>query len=336
MHISALMRWLCHLVPALIFGIGAGGCSLFHGRCSETVVYVCCDDDTGAYVGDATGCPASCPSGSSVSNICDGTPIADSGPPQVLDAGSPTPPPLMCMPARGLASCLSEGTAPANQAFVLPVEVNDCACCPDTECAVEVDRATQTLRLTTTMCPDPCDCAQCLPAYARCEVPALAEGAWNVVVNQAPAFSLQALVPAPGLVAPPPLCATHAGVDDCQLDDRLEVEPRRPDRLCVRRHSTGTVLRMETDCPSCGEILGPCLTRVEQRFTDDLPPGGEIYVDTFAGQTDCDIDCPAICQPDSLDCRTPELEAGNFYRVWYEGTVIGSFTAGGADSCFAP
>lgn len=322
------MRLVCHLVPAVTLVVIAGGCSIFHGRC-EPVIEVCCDDVSGAYVQDATGCPGSCPSGSFVAPSCGPTP-GDAGTP--VDSG--TSQPLMCMPRRGVATCLRESVVESGQGFLLPVDMASCGCCPGTECEVAIDEASQTVRVTTTLCPDPCDCDACIPVEASCAVPALAPGDWNVVVNEAPAFTLSAAIAAPGLTPAPPLCATYARVDDCALSEDLDAEPREPERLCLEAAPGGYVMRMEVDCIGCGELLGPCLVRAEPRFTDDLPAGGELYVDTFSAQSDCDVDCPAICVQDSIDCRVPELEAGEFYRVWHQGTEIGSFTVGDGTECF--
>lgn len=334
------MRWMCHLVPVLACASALSGCFLFHGgECAETVVRVCCDDRTGREVPATNPCPLECPSGSTErSGLCPadsdaGTGTPDAGPTPLADAG---PSRLMCSPLRGAAACSSPWAVPAGQTFDLPVELDACACCPETECAAETgtEDGEPVLRITTTMCPDPCDCDACFAAVASCEIPPLAPGRWHVAVNGAPAYELNAEVVAPGLVPGADGCATFGPADACAISERVVSRDRPVDRLCTQRRTEGWTIRMEVDCPGCGELLGPCEATVEERFTDDLPPGGEIRLSTRSRQTECDIDCGPGCAPASLDCRLPELDPGGFYRVWRGGELVGSFTEGEPETCF--
>ena len=79
-------------------------------------------------------------------------------------------------------------------------------------CGVDVDHDSQTLNLTTTLCPDPCDCDSCDLPTAQCEIPALGAGLWDVVVNDHPAFRLPISYERE---IPPPRCASYAAEELC-------------------------------------------------------------------------------------------------------------------------
>jgi hypothetical protein len=72
---------------------------------------------------------------------------------------------------------------------------------------------------------------------------------------------------------------------------------------------------------------------LEPRLTDDLPPGGEIRLAPQHHATSCDIDCPEVCTRFEQRCEIPSLTPGDFYRVWADGEVMLSFTAGEGEVC---
>ncbi len=256
-------------------------------------------------------------------------------PPVREDAGrpllGPDAGPLMCPLVRADASCLSSFLVQPGAAFDLPLTFDTCGCCAASECRVEVTsiEGAPTLRLETTLCPDPCDCDACYVPVVHCAVPALAEGAWNVVVNGAPAFSLP-VFPDSGLLPPPPACATFAEPDTCSRSEApLDPSGWRPSAVCVdTRRPDETAIVVSSDCWSCGDLLGPCVATLEPRVTDDLPPGGEILLAPTHFPTQCDVDCPAICIPAEQRCVVPPLVPGHFYRVHADGEVMLTFTAG--------
>lgn len=341
------MRNLCHFVPVLALALS--GCFLVHngepepgpgpgpapipepGRCSVPDGMVCCSFRAEPVRTGETDCPFQCPPGSTLTADweCGGAGVADGG-------VAPPPVPLpRCPPTRADWACFDDAfAAPVGTPFELPVQLDTCACCAETECVVEADDASRTLRLTTALCPDPCDCDACFLPVVECEVPPLREGDWTVVANGAEAFTLPVTDEEPFT---PPACATFAQEDSCALDERIETVPFPPEQICVAEHRLvdRAEVSLVRSCPDCAQLDGPCNVALHPRFTDDLPPGGDLHIDAATGHTtDCDVDCPAVCVERTQRCISPRLNDGEFYRVFYDGRVVGSFTAGtGAASC---
>lgn len=335
------MRWTCHVVPSLALGLLLSGCYLAHETCGLPPGQVCCDLDRSQIVPSIPDtCPVVCPRGA----VPRGGLECLAGPPPPLDGGMPPPPPprdagrdagLRCPLARASATCLESFLVSPGLPFELPVAFDTCGCCIDTECRVEVATVlgAPTLRLETTMCPDPCDCDACVMPEARCAVPALSEGLWNVVVNGAPAFALPVFADS-GVVPPPPACASYADPDRCALSEGpLDPSGWRPRRVCVHERGweggpTSTAITVTNDCWGCGDLHGPCVASLQPRFTDDLPPGGEIFLAPTAFPSACDVDCPAICVESERRCLVPRLTPGDYYRVWADGEPMLTFIAG--------
>jgi len=321
------------------------GCYLLHQNgeepCGPPTGQVCCDaDGYPARVGPGA-CPLSCPAGTRLRAEASCTP-SDGGtappppPPVPADAGTPADAgPLMCPEVRADATCLESFLVQPGVPFELPVTFDTCACCAATECRAEVTEVlgTPTLRLTTTMCPDPCDCETCVTPRASCAVPALEAGLWDVVVNDAPAFRLP-VFPDSGFVPPPPACVSYAEPDVCRLSESVpEVSGYRPGEVCVRERGGAalpTTVTVAHHCWGCGDLQGPCSVTLEPRLPADLPPGGEIRLGPTHFATACDVDCPDVCIRAEQSCIVPDLEPGGFYRVWADGEVVLSFTADGA------
>ncbi len=246
------------------------------------------------------------------------------------DAGPVDPPILRCELTRPDVSCFESFLIAPRRAFELPFAFDTCGCCIETECAVTVDAATRTLSLSTTLCPDPCDCDACVTPTGTCAVPPLEEGLWRVVVNDFTAFELPVAEDG-GLVPPPPACASYAEVDSCTPAFPLSSLPP-PTDVCVTTaplRSTLDVLRVHEPCGSCGRLAGPCYASLTPRLTDDLPPGGDIRIASTEYGTACDIDCPGVCVPQDRDCVVPSLVPGDFYRVFLDGVQHETFVAGG-------
>lgn len=341
------MRSSCHFVPALVCALACAGCSQSHssdadagvtpppadaggGLCSQPSDAVCCE--AGREVpAPPTPCPFRCPEGAVIVPVffCGGG-WDGGGPPP------PPPPPPPCPLVRADVACLAEDLVVApGVPFELPLAYDQCGCCIETACSVEADDATRTLRLGTTLCPDPCDCDACVVPTVTCSVPGLRRGSWRVIANGSDAFTLSV----GGAVDPTAAgaCATFADANDCEPGERLDLHEVRPEIVCAEPHAflPQHRLRLSWSCPDCREINGPCIVQYEERFTDDLPPGGELHLAPPTAHTaDCRADCPPACFERTAECITPDLVAGNFYRVWYEDRPILSFTAGdGAAIC---
>lgn len=251
-----------------------------------------------------------------------------------IDAGHALPDAaaLECPLARPDATCLESFLVQPGRAFSLPFAFDGCGCCVETECAVAVDAPSKTLSLTTTLCPDPCDCDGCVTPTGACDVPALEQGDWRVVVNGAPAFELPVFEDS-GLVPPPAACATYAEPPSCG-GDPWALDAWAPDAFCVApRASLGgqfDVLRAKHECFPCPASLGTCSAELNPRYTDDLPEGGDItlYLTSYAGT--CELACPAVCLEVERDCAVPALTFGHYYRVFAGGELRASFVAGAA------
>jgi hypothetical protein len=265
------------------------------------------------------------------------TPVYDAGhifidAPDSFDAARPDAPPsgLRCEPQRADVSCFESFLVAPGRAFELPFAFDQCGCCIDTECAVAIDASTQTLSLTTTLCPDPCDCDACVLPTGACSVPPLEEGLWRVVMNGAAAFELPVFGDG-GRTPPPPACASYADVDRCEPAFPFAGMPVPPSDACVttgRSRSTLDLLRVHEPCSSCGLLAGPCYAALVPRGTDDLPPGGDLHVDASEYGTACDVDCPDVCVPQDRECIVPALVPGDTYRVFLGEELVSTFIAG--------
>lgn len=324
---SATMRATCHAVPMIVCALS--GCALVHGRdgeCSIDPGFVCCTTG-GARSPVRTGsCPFRCPSGSGLVPSASCVEDRDSGVPP-FDATRPIP--LECAPQRADSSCV--GPVYAGAAFELPVTFESCGCCPTVECAVGVDAIARTLRLSTGLCPDPCDCDGCyLPAVA-CPIPALDAGTWNVVVNGAHAFDLPVVHPGEPASA---ACFDYAEPDVCGGSESVSPGAHSLSRLCTASAPDGSPrLTIGYDCFACTSREDVCAATLVPRFTDDLPPGGELLLEPRVYVTRCLISCDDECAPRERTCVVPALVPGQLYRVWVEGNVVLSFTAGDPPSC---
>lgn len=328
----------CRIVPSLACAalFFLPGCFLAHSLDDEPCLdrprpadVVCCA--FGGPVAPETTCPFVCPRGSSATSSaeCGWAPPPDDGgtvaPP--VDAG-----PLACPSVRADATCLESFVVAPGVPFELPVTFDTCACFPASECRAEVDAASQTLRLTTALCPDTADCEVCEAPRASCAVPALREGSWNVVVNGAPAFALPVFADS-GFAPPPPACATYAQPDRCAISERIDPIGWRPSEVCIAPRPGSAaggevVVTVASQCWGCGDLGGPCIATLEERFTDDLPPGGELRLAPTHHRTECDVACTDICIRAEHRCLVPQLTPGHFYRVWADGESMLSFFAG--------
>lgn len=293
---------------------------------------VCCSP-AGQPIEGRSSCPFACPTGTSLraSRLCE----LEDEPVPLVDAGSPTGDAgLTCPAVRADYTCLESFLIEPEVPFALPLSFDVCGCCAQAACNVEVAQGARTLRVETTLCPDPCDCGVCVTPEVECAVPGLEAGEWNVVVNGAPAFILP-VFPDSGFAPPPPACVAYAEADACRLSAApVEAIAWRPDEVCMREVPwEGGWLRSLTassECWACGALDGPCQVSLETRFTTDLPLGGEIRLATTHHSTECDVDCPAVCTPHEQRCIVPPLTDGHYYRVWLDGAPILSFVAGEA------
>lgn len=246
------------------------------------------------------------------------------------DATTVHPPILRCEPLRPDVSCFESFLVQPGRAFELPFSFDTCGCCIETECAVSVDTATHTLSLTTTLCPDPCDCDACITPTGTCSIPPLEEALWRVDVNGFTAFELPVAGDG-GLVPPPPACASYADVDRCEPAFPLSGVPFMLGEVCVElgaSRSTLDVVRIHDPCGTCTFLDGPCYAALTPRLTDDLPPGGDLHIAGTEYGTACDVDCPAVCVPRDHECIVPPLVRGDFYRVFVGDEPHGTFVAG--------
>jgi hypothetical protein len=303
------MNVLCRSVPLLLALLSLAACA---------EVRVTPPADAGMPPSDAAA-----PDGSAPDAAPPDAGLPDTGTPDaaVPDAG------LLCPVLRANGVCLEDARIAAGRAFELPFQLDTCGCCPATECAVGVDAATRTLRVTTTFCADPCDCAACNPAVARCAFPALDAGTWTLEVNGEPASRLE-VDDGPGVVPAPAACIDFAEDNGCDTGDPLGGAPQRATDVCVtsdraQRH----VVSLVDACGGCS-LEGPCVVTVEKRFTDDLPSGNEIRVSATRYENACMPACPEVCMETTRTCILPPLVEGETQRVFVEGRPPFVFVSG--------
>ena len=247
-----------------------------------------------------------------------------------VDGLAPLDAPSSCPLVRPDISCLESLAIPAGLPSTLPYRFDGCGCCIDTACSVDVDEASRVLRLSTTLCPDPCDCDGCVVPEGRCEVPPLRTlGEWTVETNGTAAFRIGVVETSdPTFVPAPPGCATHAEIDRCGATPDFTTGPERG-AVCLVETSNGQpALSVTQSCTSCGELDSACDTLVVPRLTDDLPPGADITLHARDYGTACDVDCPGACIPHVRECALPPLVPGDVYRVRVDGEVVLSFRYG--------
>ncbi|MCB9614997.1 MAG: hypothetical protein H6722_21380 [Sandaracinus sp.] len=297
-------------------------------RCTIPEGFVCCSA-RGPEASPPSACPYRCPDRTVLTPLEECVPPMDAGlPPADSAVGYCSP------PVPGDHVCLPQQFAPAGRPFQLPVTMDGCGCCPPTGCSVAVDEGRKHLLVHTTVCheEDVCDCDSCQRPVATCEIPALARGDWTVESLNGGSFALR-VEDEISLVPEPPACTTFGEADGCT---RAPLENLRPDpvsRICIERNETGRHLaRLVNDCGGCAH-QGPCVARVRERLTDDLPPGGEIELEPTVYFGDCDGACPPVCIETERECPLPELLPGGYYRVWVDGRPRLSFVEGTEPAC---
>ncbi len=327
------MGGLCRAVPLLVCSALAAGCheshTIFDGmRCRVPPGMVCCNAADLPETPWESLCPFECPIGMRLVGAAECGPGAldagaapDASFPDPIDAGpdpidAGPPPPLECPPRRAIGAC---SPAPGLVAvrgvpFEVPYRIDECACCPRTECAVAgIDPRARILSLTTTLCPDPCDCAECAPAGGTCAVPGLpVAGDWEVHVNGEAAVILPVRDRAGGPPNPSG-CATFALGDACDESEPLAATPWPPTDVCVRERFARTVIELRDDCAAC-DHQGACLSY----FIPD-ERGGELHVSATRYAGACDGACDPICVDEVRYCEIPDLPGEGLYRILVDG-----------------
>jgi hypothetical protein len=312
---DSTMTFVCRSVPILLAVLALSACA--DARTAAP--------DAGALPADGGGLDAAMPDAATSDASAPDASTPDAGTP---DAG------LFCPLFPASAVCLESGLLPARRPFELSFQLDACGCCPGSECAVDVAPASRTLRVTTTLCADPCDCAACNAAFARCAFPALEPGTWTLEVNGEPASRLE-VDDGTSLVPAPPACTDFAAVSPCDSATPLDGPAQRATDACVSsdfamRHE----VRLIDSCGGC-TLEGPCVVTVEKRLTDDLPPGNEIRVSASRYENACMPGCLAVCMETTRTCLLPPLVEGETQRVYVEGLAPFTFVSGARVSACA-
>lgn len=253
-------------------------------------------------------------------------------PPVPRDAGPLPDVPSACPLLRADASCVESLQIIAGQPFELPFQYDTCACCFETSCNVVVDEAARTLRLSTGLCPDECDCVACNTPRGSCAIPPISEaavGQWTVEMNGTDAFRI-GVVPSDVSVEPPArACATYAEPDPCGGRPNLLAGPV-PGEVCVEvvPHADRTTLRVIDFCAPCGHYDSVCNVAVHPRLTDDLPFGYDIELHPGAGVSSCELVCPGVCEVRARECDVPALDPTAFNRVRIDGELVATYGPG--------
>lgn len=247
-----------------------------------------------------------------VSGICD--PYCLFPPP---DAGTDAPLDASCGPRPIDVMCFDHVPAgrPTTVSVALGVDGADCFCEQDVICTAAII-GDHVLSLSTSLCPLVPLCRACTsPASGTCTLPAMAAGAWRVVVNGDDAFALD-VTPSDVLPEPADVCLTTATSGSCGAiwppagfdvgrachDDRTTPGTRLP-------------IRVYDACGGCTEN-GPCEVTVLEH---------SIHVSATRMSIGCELVCPPVCTFDEHVCYTPPLEAGS-YTVAVDGLAIDEAT----------
>lgn len=245
-----------------------------------------------------------------------GSPGFDAGPimpppPPPFDAG-PLPP--SCGPAPLDYACTrtETGLIPVGVAHDLPVYFGDgqrCYCGEQVRCDARLapDGA---IDLSTSMCAEFL-CDGCFPTVeGSCRLPPLAAGFYDVRVNGALAFQLEASNASPA-IGPVDRCQTYPR-DSLSCGWWWPPAPEPTSQICHPAEVTSgaPIYVSVTDfCLACGAVIGPCqVTRT----------ASSIHVSPTSMSSQCDVDCAAICNLGEQVCVIPPLEAGE-YTVTLEG-----------------
>ncbi len=260
-------------------------------------------------------------------------------PPAPRDAGPRPDVPSACPLLRADASCLESFQIIAGRPFELPFQYDTCGCCIETSCDVVVDEADRTLRLSTGLCPDECDCDACITPRGSCAVPPIREaaaGQWTVEVNGTDAFRI-GVVPSDVSVEPPPhACATYAEPDPCGGRPDFTTGPVRGD-VCVEvaEHADRTALAVIDFCATCSDVDAACNVTVFERLTDDLPFGYDIELHAGTYTSSCALACPDVCEVHARECDVPALDPSAYNRVMIDGEVVTTYGPGVARTACA-
>jgi len=307
-----MLRLLCQLVSVTLLG----GCYLFHETGAE-------ERDGGRSTGV---------SDASARERDAGLPE----PPRRIDGGFPEPlrdagSADLCPPRRADMLCVDNPLLPPRMANELPLRFTGCFCDERTTCRLRVDG--ERIQVETGMCESLADCDACIPEIeVSCELPPLSRGVYQLDVNGSPAADLVVDFDS-GLVPPPPVCVMLQ--EGCPFGS-AEVSERedRFDSACVDARLERGWIELRDSCAECPAGEGICSVTYEERFTDDLPPGGEIRVEAMVDI--CPVGaCDPSCEESVRRCAIPErLMDGGFYRVWLPGDDGPAFTfVGGESTC---
>lgn len=245
-------------------------------------------------------------------------PTADAGPTPGWDAGPPRwdagPPPDDCFtdpfPARIDRACVpgDSGFAPVGSPFHLEVAVDGCFCEGAVYCDARIAEP-GVLALRTSQCPDAADCDECIPTLtASCAIPPLAEGRWEVRVNGAPGFDLEARPGAPGLVGRR-VCYDVAPVVEgslvCPWPGGFSASSTEVCHPTESRPGVPIAIRVADTCASCFDVEGSCEVSVSLN---------DIVVAPTTRSCDCPVcgACAEVCQRQEVTCHTPPLEPGTY------------------------
>jgi hypothetical protein len=241
----------------------------------------------------------------------DGTPPRDAPPP--IDAPSSVDAPSCAPEDRVTTVCAVSGTGtlPSSRPFSLPLRWSSCRCEATRSCTVRVEGGVIDVR--TENCRSDVVCDECTTETA-CDVPALAPGAYRLLIDGIDTASMN-VEPEPPRVSRPTCWEVPPRRDESLVCAPERVSELRPGRLCwrsVEDVGSNARLTLTAGCRSCFDQSGGC------RVVRD---GTTLRVEPTLFSCDCPVcdGCAEPCSALEIACRTPALRDGTYDVVVQEG-----------------
>ena len=203
------------------------------------------------------------------------------------------------------------GTLPASRPFALQLRWSSCRCEASRSCRVRVEGGVIDVRTENCRSDEVCD--DCSNETA-CDVPALAPGAYRLLVDGIDTASMN-VEPEPPRISRPTCWEVPPRREDSLVCGPERLAEVRPGRLCwrsVEDVGSNARLTLTASCRSCFDRSGGC------RVVRD---GTTLRLEPTLVSCDCPVcdGCAEPCSALEIACRTPALRDGTYEVVLEEG-----------------